>query len=107
MNRQNDYPEIDRKRTGERIRALMKQCGFTVENIRAYLQLGSVQSIYHWIEGKTIPSTYNLYSLAVLFGTTIDEVLRGNCDGPAARFVPRQRNRLFAYLRLFSGAAMS
>lgn len=46
------YPTIDKVKTGRRIKALMKKRGLNVKNVKEYLGLGSVQSVYHWLDGR-------------------------------------------------------
>lgn len=74
----NTYPTIDKVKTGKRIKALMKKKGLSVKNIQEYLGLGSVQSIYHWLGGSSMPTIDNLYALSELLEVPIDEMLCGN-----------------------------
>ena len=71
------YPNIDRMRTGERIRALMEERGLSVQEVREHLSLGCVQSIYHWLEGRTLPSLDNLYALSELLMVPMDDMICG------------------------------
>ena len=41
-------PVIDKAKTGRQIKAMMKMRHVTVEDVRAGLSLGCVQSVYHW-----------------------------------------------------------
>lgn len=75
MNRMKDYPEIDRVCTGKRIKRYMDALGLTARDIQDYLQLGSVQSVYHWLEGKSLPTMDNLFAMSVLLGATIDDLI--------------------------------
>ena len=59
------FPIIDKQRTGERIRMLMKQQNITVKQIQEYLNLSCVQGIYHWLDGTSMPTVDNLYALSV------------------------------------------
>ena len=72
------YPVIDMKRTGERIRQIMERKKVTPKDIQKYMNLACVQTVYHWIDGTSIPSIDNLYALSVLFETSIDDILRGS-----------------------------
>ena len=45
------FPIIDKRKTGINIRRIMDMRGLTVKDVQEYLELGSVQSIYHWING--------------------------------------------------------
>jgi len=71
-------PTIDRVRTGRRLKKLMIEKGLTVCDIKEYLSLGSVQSVYHWFYGKSMPSIDNLYALSVLFDVSIDDLIIGD-----------------------------
>ena len=72
------FPVIDREKTGDNLRVIMACRGYTVKEVQEYLNLGSVQSIYHWLEGKSMPTIDNLYALSELFQLSIDEIVRGN-----------------------------
>lgn len=72
------YPTINTKATGIRIRQLMDERGLTVKDIRRYLNLASVQSIYHWLNGQSMPTIDNLYALSALFGTSMDSMIVGS-----------------------------
>lgn len=74
------YPSVDIKRTGQRIKELMVMNDLTVTDVQEYLCLSCVQSIYRWINGKTLPSVDNLYALSELFHTSIDDIIRGSKD---------------------------
>ena len=45
-------PLIDKCATGTQLRRLMDTRGITVKDVQQYLELGSVQSIYHWLNRK-------------------------------------------------------
>ena len=91
------YPKIDMHRTGQNIKRIMQNCGLTVRDIQEYLELATPQSIYHWFDGRNMPSVDNLYALSELFHVPVDAMLCGNRkeifysnSGPCY-------NRLFAY----------
>lgn len=69
------YPEIDSKKTGERIRKLCTQKGLTVTQIQDFLFIGSNQCIYSWFCGRTLPKLDSLYALASLLEITMDELI--------------------------------
>lgn len=77
------YPTINTKATGMRIRQIMHQRNLTVKDVQKYLNLSSVQSIYHWLKGQNMPTVDNLYALAELFQIPIDAMIVGNrtCHG--------------------------
>lgn len=72
------FPTIDKKETGIRLKKLMEQRGITAKDIRQYLHLGSVQSVYHWLNGECLPSVDNLYALSQLFQVPVDDMLCGS-----------------------------
>lgn len=38
----------------------------------------SEQAVYKWQRGDSLPTVDNLYALSRLFGTSVDNILRGN-----------------------------
>ena len=45
----------------------MDQHKLTVKAVQQFLGLGSAQSIYHWLNGISLPTIDNLYALSELF----------------------------------------
>lgn len=72
------YPVLDAVATGARIRELRKQRNLKVSDIREYMGFESEQAIYKWQRGESLPTIDNLYALSCLFGTSVDDILRGN-----------------------------
>lgn len=71
------YPTIDMEETGKRIRQIMEQKKLSVKDVKQYLNLSSVQSIYHWLNGKSLPTVDNLYALSELLRLPMDEIIVG------------------------------
>ena len=69
---------IDKVRTGQQIRLLMEKCGVTVRDVKNALSLACVQSVYHWLDGSSMPTIDNLYALSELLQVPIDDMLCGN-----------------------------
>lgn len=91
------FPTIDKKRTGMHLRRIMDERGLSVKDVQQYLGLGSVQSVYHWLNGLSMPTIDNLYALSELFQMSVDDMLCGN-----RRYVPRNRYDLqFERLRAY------
>ena len=88
------YPVIDKTKTGAKIKQLMELNGYTVKDIQKYLNLCCVQSIYHWLDGKALPSIDNLYALSDLFDVSIDEMICGNKN---RRYTKESCNRITIY----------
>lgn len=71
-------PIIDKKKTGIHLRRIMDARGLSVKDVQQYLRLGSVQSVYHWLNGISLPTIDNLYALSELFQMPVDDMLCGN-----------------------------
>ena len=90
------FPTIDKESTGMNLKKLMDQRGLIVKDIQKYLHLGSVQSIYHWLNGTCLPSLDNLYALSQLFQVPMDDIICGN-----RRIIPAEMSsqckRIYTY----------
>ncbi len=73
-----DYPVIDVVATGRKIRELRKNSNLKVSDIMDFMGLESVQAVYKWQRGETLPSVDNLFALSRLFGITVDDILMEN-----------------------------
>ena len=69
---------IDKKKTGIRLRRIMDSKDISVKDVQQYLGLGSVQSVYHWLNGISLPTVDNMYALSELFQMPVDDMLCGN-----------------------------
>lgn len=58
----------------ERIKANRIRCGLTQEELAEKMEV-SRQAVTKWEQGKSAPSTENLFRLADIFGTTVDLLL--------------------------------
>ena len=92
-------PIIDKKKTGIHLRRIMDSKGMSVKDVQQYLGLGSVQSVYHWLNGISLPTVDNMYALSELFQMPVDEMLRGNrrYDHKKSGRQNDQMKRLWAY----------
>ena len=68
-------PRINMRKTGEHLRQLFNDHGYTVRDIQEALCIGSNQAIYSWLVGRTLPSLDNLVALSILLEISIDEIL--------------------------------
>ena len=73
-----EYPVLDAKATGARIRELRKARHLRVEEIARFMGFESEQAVYKWQRGDSLPTVDNLYALSRLFETSVDDILRGN-----------------------------
>ncbi len=71
----NVYTSLDLIQTGKRIHYIFIKNGCTVKDIQCFLNLACPQSIYRWIKGQTLPSIDNLYRMAVIFQTHMEDML--------------------------------
>ena len=102
------FPVIDKKETGLNLRRIMDCRGFTVKDVQEYLGLASVQSIYHWLNGISMPTIDNLYALSELFELSIDEMVCGNrsrrkCASMAK--CEREKRMLAYYTKIYEKTA--
>lgn len=72
-----EYPVLDAKATGARIKELRKQKHLKVEDVSRFMGFESEQAVYKWQRGDSLPTVDNLYALSRLFETTVDDILRG------------------------------
>ena len=72
-----EYPVLDAKATGARIKELRKQKHLKVEDVSHFMGFESEQAVYKWQRGDSLPTVDNLYALSRLFETTVDDILRG------------------------------
>lgn len=78
MDNKVQYPLIDKDSTSQRLKYLMRCRNISVKDIQEYLGLACVQSIYHWLNGLSLPSVDNLYALSELFEVPMDTMIKGN-----------------------------
>ncbi len=93
-------PLINKRETGTNLRRIMDARGITVRDVQQYLGLGSVQSIYHWLNGISMPTIDNLYALSELFQMPVDEMICGSRPPVMKRTIKTQTDqdrRLYAY----------
>ena len=67
--------QIDIKATGENIKRLRIENGFSVKDLQDFFGFSETQAIYKWQWGKTLPSIDNFFALSKLFNTSIDSIL--------------------------------
>ena len=64
---EKQFPTIDKVKTGKQIRRLMNSLGLTVADVQKYMGLATQQAVYHWLNGRSLPSIDNVYALSELF----------------------------------------
>ena len=93
-------PVIDKRKTGEQIRKYMNLRGLTVQDVKTYLSLGCVQSVYHWLDGQSAPNLDNLYALSELLRVPMDLLVAGNRSYKPEANLPTGAIRLLRYYHL-------
>lgn len=95
------FPTINLRETGINLRRIMDRRGVTVKEVVKYLGLSSVQSVYHWLNGLTMPTIDNLYALSELLQVPIDDIVCGNRKAilpePAVVIANPTTRRLYEY----------
>lgn len=69
-------PEYDMKLVGHNLRRLRRAKKLSVETVREYLCLGSVQAIYKYEKGKCYPQADTLLALMELYDADIFDITR-------------------------------
>ncbi len=102
-------PFIRTEETGRRLRSLLASRGLTVKDVQKYLGLSCPQSIYRWLDGKSLPSIDNLYALQGLFHMPMDQLLCGSFSGFSrkAKEPGNHKTQLQLYSRLFAYTSVS
>ena len=95
-------PLIDKKKTGIHLRRIMDSLGITVKDVQQYLNLGSVQSIYHWLNGQSMPTIDNLYALSELFQIPIDAMVCGNRKPIQTEYVLKNQTTQLRRMHVYS-----
>ena len=74
----NMFPTINLRETGINLHRIMDKRGITPKDIKEFLNLGSVQTVYNWCNGHNMPTIDNLYALSQLLQVSMDEMICGN-----------------------------
>ena len=72
------FAVIDPVATGAQIRNLRRARHLTVRAVADYMGFTSEQAVYKWQRGESLPTLDNIYALSGLFGTSIDNIIRGS-----------------------------
>lgn len=69
-------PEYDIQVIGQNLRRLREENHLTVEDVREYLCLGSVQAVYKYERGKGYPQADTMFALMELYGAGLEDIVR-------------------------------
>lgn len=88
-----EYPVLDARATGARIKELRMARHLKVEDIARFMGFESEQAVYKWQRGDSLPTVDNLYALSRLFETSVDDILIGSReeDERSSSFFAHQR----------------
>ena len=78
----------------------MRLRGITVQDVKVHLSLGCVQSVYHWLDGQSLPTLDNLYALSELLQVPMDMLVVGTRRYHPETEIQRGAERLLRYYRL-------
>ena len=97
------FPTINLRETGVNLRRIMDKSRITPKDIKEFLNLGSIQTVYNWFNGLNMPSIDHLYALSQFLQVPIDEIVCGNRKAIVPEPIviienPRIR-RLYAYYK--------
>ena len=87
-----EYPVLDAKATGARIKELRKAHHLKVEEVARFMGIESEQAVYKWQRGDSLPTVDSLYALSRLFGTSVDDILRGSREEDESPSLPVYRD---------------
>lgn len=68
-------PNINTIATGQRIRELMDENGYTTKDLQEIFGFNYRTAFYKWFDGRSLPTVDNLVVLARLFGCGVDDIL--------------------------------
>ena len=69
-------PEYDLKLIGKNLKRLRLARHLTVEEVREYLCLGSVQAVYKYEAGQGLPQADTMFALMELYGAEVRDLTR-------------------------------
>lgn len=69
------FPVINMVETGKKIRELADEKGIKPTDIQNVCGLGSLQAVYKWFSGKSVPTIDNLGIISNLLNTPIDDIV--------------------------------
>lgn len=98
MMNMTNYPTIDLKATGTRIKELRKARGISVAEISEYMGFSEPQAVYKWQRGESLPTVDNLFALSRILCTSMEDILVGN-DEMSSRFICNSFFGLFLHTR--------
>ena len=69
------YLSIRQKETGNQIKRLLKENGYTVKDVQNAMGFENPQAIYKWMAGRSLPSLDNLIILSRILHISMEDIL--------------------------------
>ena len=69
------YLSIRQKETGNHLRQLLKENGYTVKDVQCAMGFENPQAVYKWLAGKSLPSLDNLIILSRILHMSMEDIL--------------------------------
>ena len=93
-------PEYDMKMIGQNLRRLRIAKKLSVDDVRKYLCLGSVQAIYKYEKGKCYPQADTMFALMELYGADLKDIteIHEEGDQPSSVFYMVTGGRFYCHL---------
>ena len=60
---------------GKNLKRLRENKELTVEEVREYLRLGSVQAVYKYERGESYPQADTMFALMQLYGASVEDIV--------------------------------
>lgn len=70
------YPVIDLETAGNAILRRRLELEISIPELLTYFDFAAVQAVYHWPSGRSLPCADHFCALALLFETTINDLIR-------------------------------
>jgi len=69
------YLSIRQEETGNRIKRLLRENGYTVKDVQSAMGFENPQAIYKWMSGRSLPSLDNLIILSRILHISMEDIL--------------------------------
>ena len=96
------YLSIQQQATGNRIRELLLENGYSVKDIQEVMGFENPQAVYKWISGRSLPNLDNFLILSRILHTSIEDILVVDGDIvflTGKRYCSEQNFALFRIMR--------
>ena len=74
----NYRPEYDLKVVGENLKRLRVEKNLSVDYVKNFLRLGSVQAVYKYEKGKSYPQADTMFALMELYEANLYDIVRNH-----------------------------